>query len=51
MFFEGRFGYRNGPFQIFSAMAHGFPYITHVMGHVMASHESWMAGHGVTTME
>ena len=28
-FFEGSFGYRNGPFQSFSAMAHGIPSMIH----------------------
>ena len=29
IFFQGSFGYRNGPFQIFLAMAHGFPSMIH----------------------
>ena len=33
-----------------SSMIHGFPHIAHVMGsHAIASHEPWMADHGVTS--
>ena len=46
-FFEGNFGYQKGPFQIFSAMAHGIPSMIHQW--FMDFHTlpmSWMAGHG-----